>query len=121
MGRRRLIPMWRFATARVTGSSHLSTGTPCQDRLACAVLPDGSLVAAVSDGAGSAPLADVGAEVAIRTVLEEIRRDRENHCSDAISALRRAALLAREAILSRALDDGEEAGSYASTLLALVE
>ena len=113
--------MWRFATARVTGSSHLRAGTPCQDRLACVVLPDGTLVAAVSDGAGSAPLADVGAEVAVQTVLDEIRHGLKDGRPDMNCALRRAALRAREAVLSRALEDGEEASSYASTLLALVE
>ncbi|HEV7874279.1 MAG TPA: protein phosphatase 2C domain-containing protein, partial [Enterovirga sp.] len=52
--------MWRFATARATGTSHLRAGLPCQDRLACTVLNDGTLVAAVADGAGSAPAGDLG-------------------------------------------------------------
>jgi hypothetical protein len=113
--------MWRFAAARVTGSSHLRTGTPGQDRFACVVLPDGALVAVMSDGAGSAPNADMGAEVAVQTALCQLRRDLGEGCPDVTSALRRAALSAREAVLSRALEDGQEAGSYASTLLALVQ
>src|SRR2546423_447273 len=51
----------------------------------------------------------------------QLRRDLGEGCPDVTSALRRAALSAREAVLSRALEDGQEAGSYASTLLALVQ
>src|SRR5207237_8015857 len=77
--------MWRFAAARATGTSHLQTGTPCQDRLACAVLANGALVAAVSDGAGSAPRAEVGAEIAVQAVTGRLggiwRRQMARPCS----------------------------------------
>lgn len=60
---------WRTAFATSIGTSHLKTGTPCQDLAACQVLEatDGSeiLVAAVSDGAGTASRSDAGSSLAV--------------------------------------------------------
>ena len=114
--------MWRFAAARATGTSHLQTGTPCQDRVACAALANGALVAAVSDGAGSAARAEVGAEIAVQAVAGRLRRHLEEADGPSpVLALQDAALYARAAVLARAEADGEEAGSYAATLLALID
>jgi hypothetical protein len=97
-------------------------GSPCQDRLACAVLTNGSLVAVVSDGAGSAPRAEVGAEVVVHAVMDRLRQlVEEQGCPELLSSLQDAALHARDAVLSRAEADGEGAASYAATLLALVD
>jgi hypothetical protein len=97
-------------------------GSPCQDRLACAVLTNGALVAVVSDGAGSAPRAEVGAEVAVRAVVDRLRQLVEGPgCPELLAALQDAARHARDAVLARAEADGEEAASYAATLLALVD
>ena len=97
-------------------------GSPCQDRLACVVLTNGALVAVVSDGAGSAPRAAVGAEVAVQAVVDQFRRLAEGPgCPELLSALEDAARHARDAVLARAEADGEEAASYAATLLALVD
>src|SRR5207245_2561888 len=85
-------------------------------------LANGSLVAAVSDGAGSAPRAEVGAEIAVQAVASRLRRHLEEPDGPAlVVALQDAALYARAAILARAEEDGEEATSYAATLLALVD
>ncbi len=48
----------------MAGTSHLKTGLPCQDAHAVGVLPGGRLIAAVSDGAGSASRAEEGAALA---------------------------------------------------------
>lgn len=67
---------WRFAHASVLGSSHLKSGTPCQDASACELVSSAgasALVAVVSDGAGSAPLSQVGARTACEVVLDETR------------------------------------------------
>lgn len=109
--------MWRLAVAQVTGSSHLRAGTPCQDALAWAVLPGGTLAVAVADGAGSAPRADEGAAAAVRAALAHLQGD---PAGDVPAVLRAAALAAREAVLAGAEADGEEARSYASTLLLAV-
>jgi hypothetical protein len=113
--------MWRFATARATGTSHLRLGSPCQDRLACAVLAAGTLIAAVSDGAGSAPRAAVGAEVAVASAVGWLLHHlAEQDGPDLLAALEDAALHARASVLARSEEDGEAPGSYASTLLLLV-
>lgn len=68
---------WRYAVASVTGSSHRQAHLPCQDASACTTVttPDGEevLIAVVSDGAGSAHLADVGAQLACRSFMEAAR------------------------------------------------
>lgn len=61
---------WQIVAASVCGTSHKRTGKPCQDAHCWEVLPQGVLVAAVADGAGSAALAEVGAAVASRTAVE---------------------------------------------------
>ncbi len=73
---RRPARAWRFAHASVLGSSHKKLGTPCQDASACELVSraDASaLVAVVSDGAGSAPLSQIGARTACEVVLDETR------------------------------------------------
>ena len=61
---------WRFAAGQATGSAHEKLGKPCQDRFACCVEEDKqTLIAAVSDGAGTAEHAHIGAEIAVNTVI----------------------------------------------------
>jgi len=112
--------MWRFAAARAIGTSHLKVSLPCQDRLVCELLPNGSLVAAVADGAGSAALAERGAEIAVVTVIAHLKHSLEEARTDFDVVLREAAALAREAISAEADREGAALRSYASTLLAVV-
>jgi hypothetical protein len=63
---------WRVAAASVRGTSHEKVGQLCQDAHHWQKLPEGVLVAAVADGAGSAPLGKVGAIVASQTAVETI-------------------------------------------------
>lgn len=112
--------MWRFAVARATGTSHLKAGLPCQDRLACTVLSDGTLIAVMADGAGSASAGELGAEIAVDTVVAKIHRLFDEGRSDLEVMLREAAEQARGAISSEALKQEMVPRSFASTLLALV-
>lgn len=112
--------MWRFAAARTAGTSHLRANLPCQDRFACAALPGGSLVLAVADGAGSAAMAEQGAEIAVNTIINYLKRFLEDGRSDFVMMLREAATMAREAIIAESDRTGLELRSYASTLLSLV-
>lgn len=66
---------WRVIGASVQGVSHIKSGQPCQDAHAWSVLPNGTLIAAVADGAGSAALAEVGATLAVQTVVDFLRRE----------------------------------------------
>jgi hypothetical protein len=65
---------WRVLAASVQGVSHLKADLPCQDANAWAVLPNGALLAAVADGAGSAPLAEVGAQLAAQAAVDFLRQ-----------------------------------------------
>ncbi|HVR46924.1 MAG TPA: PP2C family serine/threonine-protein phosphatase [Candidatus Binatia bacterium] len=66
--------MWRVARASATGTSHMQSDTPCQDRQAIGTVlsPDGatSLIAVIADGAGSATHSAEGAELVCHTLLE---------------------------------------------------
>jgi serine/threonine protein phosphatase PrpC len=65
---------WRVVGASVAGTSHTRLGIPCQDSNLSEILPSGFLVAVVADGAGSAAHADVGSQLAVKTVINEARR-----------------------------------------------
>src|SRR5688572_17030964 len=62
--------IWRVVAASVRGTGHEKTNLPCQDAHGWEDIEGGWLVAAVADGAGSAPLAQEGAEVAVRHVVK---------------------------------------------------
>lgn len=61
---------WRGVGASLCGTSHVTGGIPCQDAHYWQVSDGEVLVAAVADGAGSADLAEVGAEIAAKTAVE---------------------------------------------------
>jgi len=68
---------WRYAHAIVPGPSHFTKGRPCQDFGFVEALPNAVgkelLIAAVSDGAGGALKAEVGAELACVTLHGALR------------------------------------------------
>jgi hypothetical protein len=63
---------WRVAGAAVRGVSHERMDLPCQDVADWRVLPDGTLLIAVADGAGSAQFSDAGARLAVDAVLRRL-------------------------------------------------
>ena len=64
---------WTVASISVAGTSHIKTGLGCQDFQGTVILPCGTLVAAVADGAGSALLGELGARLAVEHILNEAR------------------------------------------------
>ncbi|MEO7860067.1 MAG: PP2C family serine/threonine-protein phosphatase [Nitrospirales bacterium] len=112
--------MWRFAAARATGKSHHKSGLPCQDRLACMVLPHDAFIAVLADGAGSAAMGEIGAEIAVNTIVARLQRALEEGRSDFGALLQEAAVQAREAVVSEAIKQELEPRSFASTLLVLM-
>lgn len=112
--------MWRFAAARTTGTSHVKAGLPCQDRFGCTVLKNRTLVAAMADGAGSAALAERGAEIAVERVVQYLSRELDAERSDYCTMLREAATEAREAVFIEAKKQELEPRDFASTLLVAV-
>jgi hypothetical protein len=113
--------MWRFVTGQATGSAHEKLRVPCQDRFACIALQEqAAFIAAVADGAGSASLAHIGAELAVEAITAisqlGVRAGRDDH--DRV--LRDGATLARTRIIEEAAARGVAARELACTLLAVV-
>lgn len=63
---------WRVVGASVCGASHEKTGQPCQDAHHWLALADGTVLAAVADGAGSAAFSDIGAALAAQTAVKTL-------------------------------------------------
>ncbi len=60
---------WKAIARSTVGTSHLKQQLPCQDYGGCKIL-NHVIVGAVADGAGSAKYADIGANLAVETVLQ---------------------------------------------------
>jgi hypothetical protein len=85
---------WRVVGASIAGTSHQRLGQTCRDAAGWALGPDRSLVVAVADGAGSAPLGREGAQLAVSTAVEFLSNGRSlNSCdgskADLVTALER--------------------------------
>jgi hypothetical protein len=64
---------WVTANASVIGSSHVATGTPCQDASVVKTAKAGEwVVIVVSDGAGTATRAEEGAHLVVKFFSEEL-------------------------------------------------
>ena len=98
----------------------MRSGLPCQDRFEFQLLPDGSFIAALADGAGSAAHGEIGAEVAVLTVIARLRHALNNGRADFDAVMHEAATDARTAIVEIAARDQAEPRSYACTLLAVL-
>lgn len=72
-----LAAKWKYVHASVKGTSHARTGATCQDVTACEILTEANdnetLVAVISDGAGSASRAEAGAALACQLFISEMR------------------------------------------------
>ncbi len=111
--------MWRYAVARATGLSHLKSGAPCQDRCAQAINADG-LIVAVSDGAGSAALSEVGAEIAVTKSVEFLKPHFDDPGANWLTLVGDAARIAKVAIHAEAIQACRSPRDYACTLLIVV-
>lgn len=110
---------WRWAAARATGRSHLRSGLPCQDRFGLQILPNGVLIAALADGAGSAVHGEAGAATAVTTVLSYLHQSLTRETSDFKALIQEAVEEARQAVIAVAEGEQHDPRQYASTLLAL--
>jgi hypothetical protein len=118
---------WRYVDAFAVGMAHRETDAPCQDRCACAVVPnrDGAdvLVTIVSDGAGSAAYAERGAQIVCDTLIEvvraAVRNTRDLHGIDD-AAVRAWFLAAREQLATLAETTHTEIREYAATALLAI-
>lgn len=112
---------WKVIAATAAGTSHVKEGIPCQDAFAFDVLPDGVLIAAVSDGAGSKPRSGEGASIATReAVLSVKKRLSSGIRGHLMKTVRSAAEDALEVIEARASEEGMQPGEFASTLIMVI-
>jgi len=102
----RPIAKWKIIAASVPGRSHLARRVECQDACQHQILPDGTLIAAVADGAGSARLAAEGSAMTVRAAIEYLagrllaaRPDTVDACRD---LLRGCLTHARHVLVQRA-------------------
>lgn len=114
--------MWRGVGASICGTSHESSGIPCQDAHYWQVSAEGVLVAAVADGAGSASLAEVGAEIAAKTAVEAFCAKGKSSGDDKgiRSSLDDALKEAQKAVRSEAAARQVEVRQLATTLILVV-
>lgn len=114
--------LWRTAYASVVGTSHLKTGLPCQDAGGCVVLPgaDGGemLIAAVSDGAGTAKRSEAGASLAVARFLHDFAKAN-------LASIDRAFVVEwissiQDEIATLAATEGNQVRDYACTMLGTV-
>jgi hypothetical protein len=112
---------WQAAGASAMGTSHLADNIPCQDAHALRLLPGGVLLAAVSDGAGSAEQSDIGSRLAVDTVLAAIAERLENGTPDHDEAwftlLRESFVAAAEALAREASERSIPLRQLSATLL----
>lgn len=87
---REAAPAWRMAGASIAGTAHVAEGGACQDRHRLHVTRKGTLIAVVSDGAGSAWLGGEGAALLCEHIVDGLDR----HFDTAPIAQDRATLLA---------------------------
>ncbi len=119
-------PSWRVASACEIGTSHVGSGTPCQDYSVQATIQtkDGPvLVVIVCDGAGSAIHSEIGSWLASTTFLELVEVHFENGGSLVdIDRTTAADWIGRTAdrLIARAKDDDNSPKDYSCTLLAAV-
>ncbi len=116
---------WQAIASSVLGTSHQKRGQPCQDAHAWDILGPGLVVAAVADGAGSASLSDVGAQVATRTAVEQIKRQWDRLAAEQSEVCWEPLLgevleHAQNAIAAESLTRDVEVRQLATTLLILV-
>ncbi len=65
-------PTWKVLSQSVVGTSHQQQKLPCQDAHFWQIWLGEVLVASVADGAGSAPLSQVGANIAVQKAVEAV-------------------------------------------------
>ena len=113
---------WRGVGASVCGTSHQSTGMPCQDAHYWQIVTGDVLVAAVADGAGSASLAEVGAEIAAKSAVEAFCAKGKTSGDDKgiRSSLDGALKTAQKAVQAEAAARKVEVRELATTLILVV-
>ena len=117
---------WRVARASVQGTSHAKTGQPCQDSSSVGKdTPDGMLVAAIADGAGSAELSAAGSRIAACAATQRAVRLMRLHVQPYYEGvleeiLKEAVHFARKALEAEAHRQKKSLREFATTLIVAI-
>lgn len=115
---------YRVVSATVRGSAHERSGSPCQDAHMISELPDGTVIMAVADGAGSASLGQLGATIAAQIAVSALNARLQDAFPTGREAWRdalvSAAARAHTAIVGTAVASGLPPGDLATTLILAV-
>ena len=65
-----LSDVWNEAAAKCVGSSHVKSGSPCQDSVSTGSTENGISVIALADGAGSSRFSHYGSELVVNRLVE---------------------------------------------------
>ena len=119
------IQTWHIASASLRGTSHEKSNQPCQDANYWRETPHGFLVAAVADGAGSAPLSQIGSAIAVKTAVDVVCDGLTILSATEIEqqlnlALREAIASARQAVEAEAISLSVSSRDLATTLIVVV-
>jgi hypothetical protein len=115
---------WQVVGASVRGTSHHQYDLPCQDAHLYRPLPEGGLLVAVADGAGSAARSGEGAREAVEQVL--VALETRLACGPPedealwMEVIRLAFQQAREALVELAAGDDDSLAAFATTLTCAV-
>ncbi|MCL1881122.1 MAG: protein phosphatase 2C domain-containing protein [Oscillospiraceae bacterium] len=114
--------MFGYYNLSLQGRSHKAGKIPCQDANRVMVLSNGTIVAAIADGLGSAPYSDIGSFLAVDTVVEHMKLHAEPvwNIQELHSGLKSAFTLALERIQKKAKQDKNPVADYDTTLTAAV-
>jgi serine/threonine protein phosphatase PrpC len=114
---------WQVIGAAVQGLSHQKLGLPCQDALEYRCLPDGALLVALADGAGSATRAELGARAAVQAALDSLTFSLEqglpSECCGWVELFWQTFASARAALIQLAEELDESLRDFATTLTCL--
>lgn len=108
--------MWKLVYGSARGTSHARSEAPCQDHCT-GVVTSSLLVAACSDGAGSAELSHLGSRLAADRFLEEAARW-TSESAPPRDVVESWMTLAREGVLAEAEAHGAAPRQFACTILA---
>ena len=111
---------WQIISASVTGKGHEKRNLPCQDAHAWDILSPDTLVVAVADGAGSAKLSAIGAQVAVQTAIEVLSQMTITSEHSWEDSLRETLTIAQQAVLDEANCQETEIRELATTLIVVV-
>jgi len=117
---------WTYAFASAIGTSHTKTDSPMQDFCLCEIVEEWGgfdvLIAVVSDGAGSAPRSQEGAELTCHTFVTTVRDWLEQSGLENVDVnlLKRAQTICRNAVVQMAEEADTLLSDYACTLIGAI-